>query len=392
MGVCSIPVISQACSIGTSVAQGVAGDFIQTAATDAANAANSILQTLVTAWTQLPVQLGGAQASAATSLIQGDLLGVEVWAGVLGVIVAAARMALFRRGEPFRQAVSGLLNMIVIGGAGVVAINLLASAGDDLSNYLLSNGFGQANAAFDLGLAAGFAPFLLLILAILAIVSLLVQVALIILRSALLVVLAGVWPVAAAASMTSAGAQWFRRLNGWVVAFLLYKPAAAVCYAAAFELLSGTAGGGTSVMGQIEGVVLIILATLTLPALLRFVVPLVSSVGGVSTGEVLATGAALAAGAAAVVATAGAAAPAAGAAAGGVAGGGAAAGAAGPSGSALAGAGGAGGSSFAGAGAPSTNGSAAAGVRDAAQGFGQAAGSASGAAEHGIAGEEPDDG
>jgi type IV secretion system protein TrbL len=189
-----------------------------------------------------------------------------------------------------------------------VAINLLATAGDNLSNCLLSNGLGQANAAFDLGPAAVSAPFLLLILAVLAIVSLLVQVALIILRSALLVVLAGVWPVAAAASMTSAGAQWFRRLNGWVVALLLYKPAAAVCYAAAFQLLSGTNGGASSVMGQIEGVVLIILATLTLPALLRFVVPLVSSVGGISTGEVMATGAAVAAGAA-VVATTGAAAP-----------------------------------------------------------------------------------
>ena len=274
------------CSVGSSVAGGVADDFIKTAATDAANAANSILQTLVTAWTAVPTQLGGAQAVAATSLIQGDLLGIEVWVGVLGVIVGAARMALFRRGEPFRQVVSGLLNMIVIGGAGVVAINLLATAGDNFSNYLLSNGFGQANAAFDLGLAAVSAPFLLLILSILAIVSLLVQVALIILRSALLVVLTGVWPVAAAASMTSAGAQWFRRLNGWIVAFLLYKPAAAVCYAAAFQLLAGTAGGGTSVIGQIEGVVLIILATLTLPALLRFVVPLVSSVGGISTGEV----------------------------------------------------------------------------------------------------------
>ena len=161
MSACSVPVVSTFCSAAGSLAQGVAGDFIKTAATDAANAANSILQTLVTAWTNLPVQLGGAQAGAATSLIQGDLRGVEVWAGVLGVLVAAARMALFRRGEPFRQAASGLLNMIVIGGAGVVAINLFAAAGDDLSGYLLQNGFGQANAAFDLGLAAGFAPFLL---------------------------------------------------------------------------------------------------------------------------------------------------------------------------------------------------------------------------------------
>jgi type IV secretion system protein TrbL len=392
MGVCSLPGVHYLCSAGSSVVSGVAGDFIQTAATDAANAANSILQTLVTAWTHLPVQLGGAQAGAATSLIQGDLRGVEVWAGVVGVLVAAARMALSRRGEPLRQAASGLLNMIVIGGAGALAINLFATAGDELSNYLLQNGFGQANAAFDLGLAAGFAPFLLLILAILAIVSLLVQVALVILRSALLVVLAGVWPVAAAASMTSAGAQWFRRLNGWVVALLLYKPAAAVCYAAAFELLSGTAGGGTSVIAQIEGVVLIVLATLTLPALLRFVVPLTSSLGGFSAGEVLATGAAVAAGAAAVVATAGAAAPAAGGLAGGLAGGGATAATAGPSGSALAGSAGAGGGSPFVLAPGGANGRRAAGVRDAAQGFGQAANGATGAAEQAIAGEGEDGG
>ena len=396
MSVCSVPGVNLICSGAGSLAQGVAGDFIKTAAQDAANAANAILQTLVTAWTNLPVRLGGPQASAATSLVQGDLRDVEVWAGVLGVLVAAARMALSRRGEPLRQAASGLFNMIVVGGAGVVAINLFAAAGDDLSGYLLQNGFGQANAAFDLGLAAGFAPFLLLVLAILAIVSLLVQVALVILRSALLVVLAGVWPVAAAASMTSAGAQWFRRLNGWVVALLLYKPAASVCYAAAFELLSGSAGGGTSVIGQIEGVVLIVLATLTLPALLRFVVPLTSSVGGFSSGEVLATGAALAAGAAAVVAAAGAATPAAGGVGGAMAGRGATAATAGPSGSALAGSGGSGGSSFAPMGA-GTNGSRAAGMRaaglrDAAQGFGQAASGASGAAEHGIGGEGEGDG
>jgi len=378
MGLCSLPVVSTACDVGSSVAGGVADDFIKTAATDAANAANSILQTLVTAWTAVPTQLGGAQAGAATSLIQGDLLGVEVWVGVIGVIVAAARMALFRRGEPFRQVVSGLLNMIVIGGAGIVAINLLATAGDGLSNYLLSNGFGQANNSFNLGLAVITEPFLLLVLSILAIVSLLVQVALIILRSALLVVLAGVWPVAAAASMTSAGAQWFRKLNGWILAFLLYKPAAAVCYAAAFKLMQG--GGLSPVMAQIEGVVLIILATLTLPALLRFVVPLVSSVGGVSGGEIVATGAALAAGAAAVVATAGAAAPAAGGAASGTG----AAGAAGPSGSALA-------SAVAPAGAASTNGATAGVVRDAARGLGQTTSSVTKHAENGIAGGGEED-
>ena len=371
-GPCSLPVVSQLCSVGSSVAGGVADDFIQTAATDAANAANSILQTLVTAWTAVPTQLGARQAGAATSLIQGDLLGIEVWVGVLGVIVGAARMALFHRGEPFRQVVSGLLNMIVIGGAGVVAINLLATAGDNFSNYLLSNGFGQANSAFDLGLAAVSAPFLLLILAILAIVSLLVQVALIILRSALLVVLAGVWPVAAAASMTSAArvVQEAQRLDRGVLVVQ-----AGGCNLLRRRLPAPVRHGRRGDLGhwanRRRGLDNPGYPHAPRPAALR------RTVGVVGRGDIDRRGAgdrgALAAGAAAVEATAGAAAPAAGA-AGGMATGSAAAAA--PSGSTLAA-----------ASAPATNGSAAAGMRDAAQGLGEAARTVTDHAEDSIAGE-----
>jgi hypothetical protein len=206
----------------------------------------------------------------------------------------------------------GLIRLLLVGGMGIIAIDTFAAIGDQFSSYVLSSattsqagGLNQATSLFKLTGAAGFSavPFLLLILALLAVLSTLVQLFLIIIRGALLVLIGGTWPLAAAASMTTGGSQWFKKVTGYLVAFLLYKPAAAICYAAAFKLIASA--GPDPVVAQIEGVVLIIMATLTLPALLKFVVPAVSSAGGFGAGEALAAGAAVATGAAAIIATGG---------------------------------------------------------------------------------------
>jgi type IV secretion system protein TrbL len=314
MGACSIPGVSTLCSAVGGVTSDVAGDFVKTAATDAANAADSLLKTLATSWTGIATpNLGdGSGNGAATQLLQGDLKFVTLWVGVASLLVAAGRMAYMRRADPLREAAMGLIRLLLVGGMGIVAIDTFASIGDQFSSYVLSSatssqagGLNQATSLFKLTGAAGFSavPFLLLILALLAVLSTLVQLFLIIIRGALLVLIGGTWPLAAAASMTSGGSQWFKKVTGYLVAFLLYKPAAAICYAAAFKLIASA--GPDPVIAQIEGVVLIIMATLTLPALLKFVVPAVSSAGGFGAGEALAAGAAVATGAAAIIATGG---------------------------------------------------------------------------------------
>jgi hypothetical protein len=297
-----------------SAANKVAGDFVQMAATDAANAADSLLKTLATSWTNIatPNLAGGSGNGAAAQLLQGDLKFVTLWVGVASLLVAAGRMAYMRRADPLREAAMGLIRLLLVGGMGIIAIDTFAAIGDQFSSYVLSSattsqagGLNQATSLFKLTGAAGFSavPFLLLILALLAVLSTLVQLFLIIIRGALLVLIGGTWPLAAAASMTTGGSQWFKKVTGYLVAFLLYKPAAAICYAAAFKLIASA--GPDPVVAQIEGVVLIIMATLTLPALLKFVVPAVSSAGGFGAGEALAAGAAVATGAAAIIATGG---------------------------------------------------------------------------------------
>jgi hypothetical protein len=101
--------------------------------------------------------------------------------------------------------------------------------------------------------------------------------------------------------MTEMGRQWYKKITGWMIGFLLFKPAAAIVYAAAIKMTLSS----DSVLASIEGIILIILASLTLPALMKFIVPAVSSVGSMGAGEVLGAGIAAATGAAMVIGTAG---------------------------------------------------------------------------------------
>ena len=55
-------------------------------------------------------------------------------------------------------------------------------------------------------------------------------------RGGMLVLLVGTLPLIAAFSNTEMGLQWFRKATAWLIAFALYKPAAAIVYAVAFKL------------------------------------------------------------------------------------------------------------------------------------------------------------
>ena len=61
----------------------------------------------------------------------------------------------------------------------------------------------------------------------------------------------------------------------WLLAFALYKPAAAIVYAVAFDL-----AGQPGALALLDGVMMLVLAILALPALLRFVVPATSALAG----------------------------------------------------------------------------------------------------------------
>ena len=160
-----------------------------------------------------------------------------------------------------------------------------ASAGSGFADHL-ANLLGLATAAsghaagapagFTVGLAGTVTTaFIAIVLGIIAFLAAVIQIMLMLVRGGMLVLLVGTLPLVAAFSNTEMGLQWFRKASAWLIAFALYKPAAAVVYAVAFDL-----AGQQGALALLDGVMMLVLAILALPALLRFVVPATSALAG----------------------------------------------------------------------------------------------------------------
>ena len=177
---------------------------------------------------------------------------------------------------------------VVIGGADQMAAWFInqADAGSSFSTHLaqLLGITGQAG-GFTTGLAAtATTAVIAIVLGLLAFLGSVIQIMLMLVRGGMLVLLVGTLPLIAAFSNTEMGHQWFRKATAWLLAFALYKPAAAIIYAVAFKL-----GGQQGALALLDGVMMLILAILALPALLRFLVPATSALAaGGGTGVMLA--------------------------------------------------------------------------------------------------------
>jgi hypothetical protein len=75
-----------------------------------------------------------------------------------------------------------------------------------------------------------------------------------------------VLPLAAAGMLTPATRGWFRRVTGWMLALIFYKPAAAAVYATAFTMI----GTGKDPRTVLMGFAMVFLSLLALPVLMRF--------------------------------------------------------------------------------------------------------------------------
>lgn len=243
-------------------------------------------------------------AGGAVLLLQSALWWYMGAAAVLSVIIGSARMAWEQRAEPGREIVRGMLTLAVVAGAGVTVSGLLVSAADSFAVWLLNGSldcdvtadgtcFGQSMITLlDLGGADGIGAFLTILLGFIAVLAAALQVALMVARGGMLVILTGVLPLSASFTSTEMGRAWFKKCTGWLLAFILYKPAAAIVYATAFHLTDTHAfsDDGTGFLAVLTGLMLMIIALLALPALMQFVTPMVGAVAA-GTGSALATGA-----------------------------------------------------------------------------------------------------
>jgi len=370
--------IDPICLIGKGtnlVASKVTNSFLDEVRKSAADATTTILKTLGTFWLNIPSpkvsnlagpELAGAaaptnlQAAGPAGVLQGNLGYLTILAAVVGLIVCGARLGMTARSEHGSEAVKMLVRLIAVTAAGAGIVGILIKAGDVFSPWIISSATG---APFDQtapslltneGLLA-MTPLLTIIVAIFALFGAGAMVIFMILRGALLIILIAVWPLSASLTGTEQGVQWYKKINAYLIAFVLLRPVASIIYAAGFLLIHDghdfqtTDPGVSALMASLTGMAILAVAGLSLPALLRFVAPATAAGSGAMTGAAV-MGAAVAVGAAAVTMGAGAAAGGAGAGAGGASGGGASGAASASSGGAGSTAGGSGGGGIGGGG------------------------------------------
>lgn len=239
-----------------------------------------IVGTVGTIWIKVPTipvadERGGQFIPTdAVNFLQGRVMWLAMALATLGVIVAGIRMAWGSRGEGVKELGKSLGTFMVVTVFGLAVATLFIRIGDALADQFITD--ATRTKSFDArmdDLVNG--PFqdltlpLILLLGFAMIISSIIQIGLMFVRNGMVILLLGVLPLAAAATNTEMGKAWFRRLVGWLAAFLAYKPLAALIYGAAMTMM----GSATGWLDAATGIAMMVMAVIALPALLRFVSP-----------------------------------------------------------------------------------------------------------------------
>ncbi|WP_372447762.1 hypothetical protein [Pseudarthrobacter albicanus] len=253
---------------------------------------SQMVTTLSTFWVSMPTANlatgDGVTPSPVVGFVNSELGYWTLALAVLSVILGGTRMIWEQRGAPLKDLLRSLLTLTLVSGLGLAVISILVIAADAFSASIIDRatdgrGFASAMNILILTNQTGVGVFILIILGLVGLIASLVQIVLMIVRGGMLVILAGILPTTAAFTNTEMGRQWFQKAVGWTIAFILYKPAAAIVYAVAFKLM-GSSTGSNVLLGSITGFALMIVALLALPALMRFVTPMVGAVASGSGG------------------------------------------------------------------------------------------------------------
>lgn len=193
----------------------------------------------------------------------------------------------------------------MVGAAFPTITQLMLEIGDLYSPWIIEQAGSKDDGKFltkilDMSLfqTGQLSMIMLIVGGLIALLSNIVQVFLMFVRSGLLTLLTGFSPLAAAASTTSWGKQWFNKYVAWTMAFVAFKPTASTIYAASLKLLSGDSYSFTDDIGKfLMGIIFLILAIVALPALVMFLVPVTANIGSGGSGAIGMVGGMLATGA-----------------------------------------------------------------------------------------------
>lgn len=290
------------CKVGEAAAK-AGDDIVSKWAEHVVTGVNKTLVSLGTIWVNVKADVGGDESVA--SFIQERQRWLTIVIAIVSLVFAAMQMAWRQRMEPLQEAQGGLLRLIVVGAAFPTITQLMLEIGDLYSPWIIEQAGSKDDGKFltkilDMSLfqTGQLSMIMLIVGGLIALLANIIQVFLMFVRSGLLTLLTGFSPLAAAASTTSWGKQWFNKYVAWTMAFVAFKPTASTIYAASLKLLSGDSYSFTDDIGKfLMGIIFLILAIVALPALVMFLVPVTANIGSGGSGAIGMVGGMLATGA-----------------------------------------------------------------------------------------------
>lgn len=277
-----------------------------------------VLKYVATFWMDVPspqIATGSGsswQLASSVSEIQGYLAPITGFLAVISYVIAVGKVAVTQDAKTgthnvMRQLATLTLSAVAIEGG----LQLLIVGGDKFSPWIISRASGKSASEgvkelllslFGTGQASS-ALGAFLIIFILTLLSSLAQAVFMVIRGAVLMVLAAFLPLSAAGTATEEGWMRFKRVTMWMVAFALYKPVAAIIYAVGIKLTqTSTKGAGVksepTLQNAIYGFTIITLAALALPAFIKLLEPMAAvgssnAFSGGAAAGVIASGAAM---------------------------------------------------------------------------------------------------
>lgn len=258
------------------------GDWVK----DTRNGLGQMIKDTTTSWVKVPspavVDDNGASADAVQFIQQSTAWYAAAFL-VISIILAGVYIIWSRRGDAVQNLAKLMITFIVVSSGAAFVTGTLLLATDAFSTWIIDrslegSNFGENLYAFFNNDAVVVSSVATLGLMVLGLIVCGIQYLIMLGRGAALFVLVGTLPFASAFYLTESGQQLLKKQISWIVAFILYKPAAAIVYATGFRLMgAGQPVGSSSAQDlAIHGIVLMFLSILTLPAIMRLVTPAVN--------------------------------------------------------------------------------------------------------------------
>lgn len=258
---------------------------------EATTSLGEIILNLGTWWVKAPVPSLFITSSPAYKL-QDYLRFLLAAVMIASLIFAGIKVIIDGRGDSLRQVAQSLVTVVVVSGAGLTLASTLISIFDGTAIWLLNTVTEESAETFGKQIIpvlweseqipGGTVPVVLLALA--GILANVVQMAMIWIRSVLLMVIMGLAPIIASTIGTSWGRAWAGKVLGFFSGLVLYKLAVSIIYATTILFLTSESGL-EGFVSFLVGVMLMVFAAVCPFALVGLLMPtgamIASSMGGV---------------------------------------------------------------------------------------------------------------